>query len=181
MVYFEPDLLSANWPQFLIQGTYFSAGVVPATNPDGTIRLVAEGPRIRAGAFADLWTLTPNGHAAPQTMQSCWATEVSSSPSVANLLDGSSGDAAGGHADFSNGIEVFRGDNSLLIHLASTTERLDYTRSSDRSRRISPATLNYETLGLAAATTITQLDMMSLHGRANGTLLNNNFPIQIAD
>lgn len=170
MVYFEPDLLSANWPQFLIQGTYFSAGVVPATNPDGTIRLVAEGPGY-GGAFADLWTLTPNGTSPQPSVMLGYGSFQQ--PSVANL-DGSSGDAAA-VAD-SNGIEVFRGDNSSYT-LASTTT-LDYTRTQIVTEDLAGDS-QYETLALGSNYN-TQLAYVSAW-RAKGTLLNNNFPIQIAD
>lgn len=44
MVYLEPDLLSSKWPQLLSEGSYFSAGVIPALNTDGTFRLVVESP-----------------------------------------------------------------------------------------------------------------------------------------
>ena len=45
-IYLDPDLLSAGWPVFVDQGPFFSSGVLPALNPDGTLRLVMESPNV---------------------------------------------------------------------------------------------------------------------------------------
>lgn len=61
MVYLEPGLLSSNWPQLLNQGAYFSAGVVPALNSDGTFRLVVESPAAPGPFKGEFFSLSLDG------------------------------------------------------------------------------------------------------------------------
>lgn len=63
MVYLEPDLLSANWPQFLNLGPAVGASVVPARNADGTFRLVMEAPAGPGLGTGEFWTLPLNAPA----------------------------------------------------------------------------------------------------------------------
>jgi hypothetical protein len=63
MIYLEPDLLSANWPQFLDEGPALGAGVVPARNSDGTFRLLLEAPAGPGLSNGEFWTLPLNSPA----------------------------------------------------------------------------------------------------------------------
>ncbi|HVN18172.1 MAG TPA: hypothetical protein VMU05_05345 [Dongiaceae bacterium] len=63
IIYLEPDLLSANWPQFFDAGPALGAGVVPATNSDGTFRLLLEGPAPPGLTNGKFWTLPLNAPA----------------------------------------------------------------------------------------------------------------------
>jgi hypothetical protein len=58
MVYLEPDLLSANWPQSLSLGPALGAAVVPARNIDGTYRLLLETPAGPGSTGGELWSLS---------------------------------------------------------------------------------------------------------------------------
>ncbi len=145
MVYFEPDLVSVNWPQLLDQGPYFSAGTVPASNADGSIRLLVEGPANGPGA-GELWRLSQTGPPQQAFLPGLGSFQQ---PAVADL-DGNPGEEAV-VAD-SNGIDVFRQDNTFYP-LTTLSLGSDYT---------------------------TQLAYVSAW-RADGTLLNHNFPVQIAD
>ncbi len=169
MVYLEPDLLSANWPQLLDQGPYFSAGVVPAVNADRSIRLVLEGPAEGSSA-GEFWKLPPN--AAPlQTLLPGLGSFQQ--PSVADL-DGSPGEEAV-VAD-TVGIEVFREDNTSY---PLTTDSTLYYALSQIVVEDLAGDSHWETLALGTDYN-TQLAYVSAW-RPDGQLLNNNFPIQIAD
>jgi subtilisin family serine protease len=120
MVYFEPDLVSGNWPQSLDQGPYLSSGVLPALNSDGSIRLVAEGPAVGPGA-GELWTLSQNGPPQQVFLPGLGSFQQ---PAVADL-DGNPGEEVV-VAD-SNGIDVFHQDNTF--YPLSTNTTLDYQRS----------------------------------------------------
>ena len=67
MIYLEPDLLSANWPQFLDAGPALGAGVVPARNSDGTFRLLLEGPAGPGPGNGIFWTFPLSGPAQSTT------------------------------------------------------------------------------------------------------------------
>jgi len=169
MVYFEPDLLSFNWPQLLDQGPYLSAGVVPAKNADGTTRLVVQSPSEGSG-FGEFWTLTQT--AAPQ--QSLLLGRGSfQQPAVADL-DGNPGEEAA-VAD-SVGIEVVRPDGTSFPLSINTT--LDYQRSQVVIEDLLGDS-HWETLALGSDYN-SQLAYISAW-RADGSLPNKNFPIQIAD
>jgi subtilisin family serine protease len=169
MVYFEPDLLSANWPQLLDQGSYFSAGVLPATNPDGSIRLVVQSPVEGPGA-GEFWTLPLNGTPQQTLLPGLGSFQQ---PAVADL-DGYPGEEAA-VAD-SGGIVVVRQDNALYPLTTSTT--LDYQRSQIIIEDLAGDS-HWETLALGSDYN-SQLAYVSAW-RADGTVLNHNFPIQIAD
>jgi subtilisin family serine protease len=169
MVYLEPDLLSSNWPQFLSQGTYFSAGVVPAYNVDGSIRLVAESPGT-GGSLGEVWILKPSISPTPLPMLGYGSFQQ---PAVADL-DGISGDEAA-VAD-SNGIEIFARDNISSSLTSNTT--LDYTRSQIVAENLAGDS-EYETIAMGSNYN-TQLAYLSAW-RPNGALLSSNFPIQIPD
>lgn len=169
IVYLQPDLLSTNWPQLLAESTYSSAGVVPALNPDGTIRLVAENPD-SGPTPARFWTFTPTG-----ATQSAFLPGFGSfqQPAVANL-DGNPGDEAV-VAD-SNGIDVYRSDNST--YRLTTTSTLDYTRPQILIENLL-GNSQWETLALGS--NFQNQSAYISAWRADGSLLNNNFPIRVSD
>lgn len=169
MVYFEPDLLSTNWPQLLVQGPYFMAGVVPAANPDGSTRLVMESPTNGPG-FGEVYTLTQN-LAPQQTLLLGYGSYQQ--PAVADL-DGNPGEEAA-VAD-SVGIEVVRADGTS--YPLATTTTLDYQRSQIVIEDLAGDS-HWETLALGSDYN-NKVAYLSAW-RADGTLLNSNFPIQIPD
>ncbi len=169
MVYFEPDLVSANWPQFLAQGPYYSAGGVPAANPDGSTRLVVQSPSEGPG-FGEVYTLTQS--AAPQQSQLLGLGSYQQ-PAVADL-DGNPGEEAA-VAD-SVGIEVVRADGTS--YPLATNTQLDYTSSQIVIEDLAGDS-HWETLAMGSDY-LNQVAYLSAW-RADGALLNSNFPIQIPD
>lgn len=169
MVYFEPDLLSTNWPQLLVQGPYFSAGAVPAANPDGSTRLVVQSPSEGPG-FGEVYTLTQS--MAPQ--QSLLLGMGSyQQPAVADL-DGNPGEEAA-VAD-SVGIEVVRADGTS--YPLATTTTLDYRNSQIVIEDLAGDS-HWETLAVGSDYK-NQVAYLSAW-RPDGSLLSTGFPIQIAD
>jgi hypothetical protein len=60
-IYLEPDLISTAWPVFVDMGPYFSnSGVVPALNPDGTVRLTMQSPN-QGNDLAASWAFNLDG------------------------------------------------------------------------------------------------------------------------
>ena len=60
-IYLEPDLISTAWPVFFDLSPYaVNSGVVPALNPDGTLRLVMESPNQGVGPAAS-WAFNLDG------------------------------------------------------------------------------------------------------------------------
>ncbi len=169
MVYFQPDLLSTNWPQFLSQGTYFNSGVVPALNADGSLRLMAEGATNGPGN-GQVWTLTPNGSVQQTGLPSYGSYQQ---PAVGDL-DGNPGDETA-VADYA-GVEVVRADGST--YTLSSNPAFYYSSSQVEIEDLNGDSHN-ETIALATDFD-TQLAYLSAW-HADGSLLNNNFPIQLLD
>jgi hypothetical protein len=62
MVYFEPDLLSTNWPQYVEQAPSFSASLLPMKTASGQSRLVLMSPAyLSSGLPAKLWIFSADG------------------------------------------------------------------------------------------------------------------------
>jgi len=169
MLYLEPDLLSQGWPILLDEGPYFSAGVVPAVNSDGTLRLVLDSPQIFGPGFGEFWTISPDGSTQRSLLR---ARGSAQQPAVANL-DGNPGDDAV-LADSGN-IEVFRQDNTSSTLSTST---LDYQRAQILIEDL-VGDGHWETIALGSDFQ-NQVAYVSAW-RANGSLLSAQFPIQIAD
>ena len=170
MIYLEPDLLSTNWPKVLDKGPYFSAGVVPAANPDNTTRLVLTGPQILGAGVGEFWTLPISGAAQPIPLQGRGSAQQ---PAVADL-DGNPGDEAI-IAD-SDAIEVYKsGQSSQTL---SINPALDFERN-----QIVLADLagdgQWETIALGSDFQNQVADVYAW--RPDGSVLNSNFPIQIPD
>ncbi|MGC1170619.1 MAG: hypothetical protein WA886_17075, partial [Candidatus Acidiferrales bacterium] len=114
MIYLEPDLLSANWPQSLNLGPALGAAVVPARNIDGTYRLLLETPAGPGSTGGELWSLSL-GAPAQSTLHTSNGSFMH--PAVADF-SGASGDQAM-IIDFitgspvSSNLELFQQDGSF--------------------------------------------------------------------
>jgi subtilisin family serine protease len=61
-VYFEPDLISTNWPQWVQQGPLIDVSMIPVKQPDGTARLtLASYPWWYDPPIARIWSFRPDG------------------------------------------------------------------------------------------------------------------------
>jgi hypothetical protein len=107
-IYLEPDLLSFAWPIFLDTTTCLECTVVPALNPDGSYRLVAESPGQNTAPAAS-WVIHLDGSFQKAILSQSGGLQQ---PSTGNL-DGLPGDEAV-MADFSV-IDVFHPDNMLDV------------------------------------------------------------------
>jgi subtilisin family serine protease len=106
-IYLEPDLISTAWPVFIDMGPYFSnSGVVPALNPDGTVRLVMQSPN-QGADLAAAWAFNIDGSFQKTLLSSFGSVHQ---PAAGNL-DGLPGDEAV-MPDF-NIIRVIHPDNSF--------------------------------------------------------------------
>ncbi len=110
MVYLEPDLLSSNWPQFVIQGPGLNAGAVPALNADGTIRLLMESPKGPFAGVSQFWSFPMNGP--PEATLQAGAGGFMQ-PSVANFNGGVAPKEAA-IIDFSD-LDLIHADGSLSV------------------------------------------------------------------
>jgi len=168
MVYLEPDLLSSNWPQFVIQGPGLGAGVVPALDADGTIRLLMESPKGPFAGVSQFWSFPMNGP--PQGTLQAGAGGFMQ-PSVANFEGGSAEEAA--IIDFSD-LELIHPDGSLNV--LSTNPDVWYVGSQtvvedlagDGQLEILGYGLDYNTPAAYVSA-----------WRPDGTQLNSNFPIRL--
>lgn len=111
-IYLEPDLLSAGWPVFVDQGPFFSSGVLPALNADGTLRLVMESPNVGT-TLAASWVFNPDGSFQKTPLNLFGSFHQ---PAVGDV-DGVPGDEAV-MPDF-DVIRVFHPDNSFDIFTPS--------------------------------------------------------------
>ncbi len=168
MVYLEPDLLSYNWPQFLFQGPGLGAGVVPAHNADGTLRLLLEAPRGPSAGVSLLWTLDLDG-TLQQTQQPGAGGFMQ--PSVANFEGGTAEQAM--VIDFSD-LDFFHEDGSLSI--LNTNPNVWYVGSQTVVEDLAGDS-TWETVGYGIDYN-NQLAYVSAW-RPDGTQLNSNFPIQL--
>lgn len=106
-IYLEPDLLSAAWPVFIDLGPYsVNSGVVPAMNPDGTLRLVMESPN-QGTTLAASWVFNLDGSFQKTNLDQFGSNHQ---PAAGNV-DGLPGDEAV-MPDF-NVIRVFHPDNTF--------------------------------------------------------------------
>ena len=167
MVYLEPDLLSSNWPQFVSQGPPLGAGVVPALNSDGTLRLLLEGPQGPFAGASEFWSFAINGPV-QQTPQPGAGGFMQ--PSVANFLGGNGEQAA--IIDFSN-LEMINEDGALNI--LSTNPNVWYVGSQTVVEDLAGDN-NWEILGYGIDYNHQLTDVSAW--KPDGTQLNTNFPIQ---
>lgn len=106
-IYLEPDLISTAWPVFFDLSPYaVNSGVVPALNPDGTLRLVMESPNQGVGPAAS-WAFNLDG-SFQKTLLTFFGSDHQ--PAAGNL-DGQPGDEA--VMPDSNVIRIFQPNNSF--------------------------------------------------------------------
>jgi hypothetical protein len=175
MVYLEPDLLSANWPQYFNLGPALGAGVVPARNVDGTFRLVMETPAGPSAAGGQFWTLPLNGTAQPTVHKSNGSFMQ---PSVADFNGGPGDDAMvidfiTGTPVFSN-LEMFQKDGTFST-LASSPNL--WNVGSQLVVEDLAGDSNWETVGYGIDYTNQVADIYAW--RADGTQLNGTFPVKV--
>jgi len=169
MVYLQPDLLSNAWPHFLFQGPYFSSGVVPAANADGSQRLVLSSPN-NGDELGHFWTFSLNGDLRLANLPGFGAFHQ---PSVADL-DGQPGEEV--VVSNPGAIQVFHEDGTSTaftldpsIDLMKSQEVIE-DLDGDSQFEVITAGDNYDT------------NMQQIYAwRPNGDLLNGNFPLQVSD
>ena len=166
LVYLEPDLLSANWPQPLNQGPFPSGGVVPARNADGSLRLaLSSGLPDPTGA---LWLLPLDGPAQKEPLGSVGS---SFQPAAANL-DGNADDQIA--VGDGNVVRVLHADGTMSAFGPSGLEFLN----SQVLIEDLEGTSHWETIALGADR-VNQVAYVYAW-RADGTL-SGSFPVQIAN
>ncbi len=175
MIYLEPDLLSANWPQFLDVGPALGAGVVPARNSDGTFRLLLEAPAGPGLSNGEFWTLPLN---APAQSTSHMGHGGFMQPAVAEF-NGGAGDE-GMMIDFitgspvSSSLELFHQDGTFSA--LSSSPNL-WNVGSQLVVEDLAGDSQWQTLGYGV-----DYDNSVAYVSAwqpDGSQLNNNFPVQV--
>ena len=173
IVYLEPDLLSANWPQSFDLGPAFGAGVIPARNTDGTFRLVMETPAGPSLTIGEFWTLPLN---APAQRTSHTYHGSFLQPAVADF-NGGPGDEAM-VIDFSgspvaSSLELFHQDGTFSA-LANSPNL--WNVGSQLVVEDLAGDSHWETVGYGIDYTNQVADVSAW--RHDGTQLNNNFPLK---
>lgn len=174
MVYLEPDLLSANWPQSLNLSPAVGASVIPARNADGTFRHVMETPAGPGLGIGEFWTLPLNAPA-----QSTLQTNQGSffNPAVADFTGGPDEEAM--VLDFSPSpvsteLELFHQDGTLSS--LSGNPNFWYLGSQlvveDLAGDSSWQTLGY---GIDYTNSLAYISAW----QPDGTQYNSNFPIHV--
>jgi subtilisin family serine protease len=169
LVYLEPSLLSQNWPKPLDEGTYWSSGVVPATDASGNqkLTLVGEGTTVTS----EFKTFSPDG--ATQTNSPLTYYGSLFQPATGDL-DGNPGDEAA-MTDVLM-LRVFRSDNTSYALTPVQTMELANSQvvledlNNDSQLEIVAFGENYNTPNAYIYAYL-----------RNGQLLNANFPITIAN
>jgi hypothetical protein len=174
MVYLEPDLLSANWPQSFNLGPAVGASVIPARNADGTLRLVMEtpaGPGLGTGEF---WTLPLDGPA-QSTLQTSHGGFFN--PAVADFTGSGKDEAM--TIDFnpspaSSELELFHEDGTFSS--LSSNPNLWYLGSQLVAEDLAGDS-HWQTLGYGIDYTNSVAYVSAW--QPDGTQFNSNFPIQV--
>jgi VCBS repeat protein len=177
MIYLEPDLLSANWPQFLEVGPALGAAVVPARNSDGTFRLLMEGPAGPGSGLSngEFWTLPLNG---PAQSTSHTGAGGFMQPAVAEFNSGAGDEAM--MIDFitgspvSSSLELFNQDGTFSA--LSSSPNL-WNVGSQLVVEDLAGDSQWQTLGYGI-----DYDNSLAYVSAwqpDGSLLNGNFPLQV--
>ena len=175
MIYLEPDLLSANWPQFLDMGPALGAAVVPARNSDGTFRLLLEGPAGPGQSNGEFWTFPLNG---PVQGTSQTGNGGFMQPSVAEFNGATSDEAM--MIDFITGspvysdLELFQQDGtfSTLSSSANLWNVGSQLVVEDLAGDSQWQTLGY---GIDYNNSVAYVSAW----QPDGTQLNSNFPLQV--
>lgn len=167
MVYLQPDLLSANWPQPLDQGPFPSGGVVPVRNADGSLRLALAAFGLEAPNGA-LWML-PLDSPAQKTALPYLGNFFQA---AAANLDGNPGDqvVVGDYG----AVRVLHADGSLSSFAASGIDFMNWQVLAEDLEGDS----RWETIALGSG--LTNPGTYIYAWRPDGTL-SGNFPVPIAD
>ncbi|MGA2435835.1 MAG: S8 family serine peptidase, partial [Bryobacteraceae bacterium] len=175
MVYFEPDLLSVNWPQWLGL-TNEQSGIVPAADSAGNIRLAVSSRLFNGPPWAGSWSFSPDG----------------SSQTTVNLNWGGYTEPAAGSLDGNPGEEVLVTDDVVLdVFSPIGTSPLTAFSSTDFDFAFDQMVLDdlagdgqLETVALGNhynPNTGNDGTAAVFAWRNNGQQLNANFPIPVAD
>jgi hypothetical protein len=175
VIYLEPDLHSANWPQFLEVGPASGAAVVPARNSDGTFRLLMEGPAGPGLGNGEFWTLPLN---APAQSMSQTGHGGFMQPAVADFNSGTGDEAM--IIDFitgspvSSSLELFQQDGTFSA--LSSSPNLWNVGSQIVVEDLAGVS-QWQTLGYGI-----DYDNSLAYVSAwqpDGSQFNNNFPLQV--
>jgi len=182
-VYFEPDLLSTNWPQWLDAAPFAPSGIVPAADSAGNLHLTLIGAvQATLGITSKFRSLSPDGSL---------ATTVA-------LAEGSSDEPAAGKLDSDAGDQVLVSYGSNLdIFAADGSSHKTFFQASNIGFALNQVTLvdidgdsKLEVLAfgnqLAGSSAPGGWDSLAGTGyvyalRGDGQPINANFPIPIAD
>ncbi len=169
LIYLEPSLLSQNWPIALDEGTYWSSGIVPATDALGNQKLTLVSPG--ATVTSEFKTFSPDGATQTNTPLTYYGSLFQ--PATGDL-DGNPGDEAA-MTDVLM-LRVFRGDNT------------SYTLTPAQTMELSNSQVVLEDLNNDSQLEIVAFgedyNVKNAYVYAylrNGQLLNANFPITIAN
>ncbi|HLW55271.1 MAG TPA: S8 family serine peptidase [Candidatus Angelobacter sp.] len=178
LVYFEPSLLSQNWPQTLIQGPDLLSGVTPATDAAGNTRLALSSP-IYAGSSVpgEYYSFSADGSSANVTSLTYGSLF---SPAAGNI-DGTGGDQVA--VSEQNDIRVFHTDGtSFTLQAPSNPTSFFYPFTQVLLDNVSGTSqLNVMDFGDTFLTNPlgTAAGLFAWNG--DGSLLNSNFPLPVAD
>ena len=113
-VYLEPDLVSANWPQWLDTPPPPQCAIVPAKDSAGNLRLTFVGPEW-GGSGSTLWSFSPDG-----------AEHTTASLKAASYIEPAAGNLAGSSGDE---LIVANGPDIDVIDPEGTSDSLIYAGS----------------------------------------------------
>jgi subtilase family protein/Big-like domain-containing protein/VCBS repeat protein/FG-GAP repeat protein len=168
-VYLEPDLLSVGWPVFVDLAPYFQgSGVVPASKPDGTLRLVMESPN-QGNTLAASWVFNIDGSFQKTPLNLFGSFHQ---PSVGNV-DGLPGDEAV-MPDF-DVIRVFHPDNTF--DLLTPSVDVDFTKNP---LVLEDLNNDFQLETIAIGNDYVNQTALIYAWQPNGQLA-NGFPIQVQD
>jgi hypothetical protein len=169
LIYLEPSLISQNWPIALDEGTYWSSGIVPATDSTGNQKLTLVG--LGTTTTSEYKTFSPDGSIRTSTALTYYGSLFQ--PATGDL-DGNPGDEAA-MTDVLM-LRVFRGDNSSYTFTPAQTVELS-------NSQVVLEDLNNdsqdEILALGEDYTVPNAYVYAY--LRNGQQLNANFPITIAN
>lgn len=169
LIYLEPSLISQNWPIALDEGTYYSSGIVPATDATGNQKLTLVGQGTTTPS--EYKTFSPDGSTQTSTALNFYGSLFE--PATGDL-DGNPGDEAA-MTDVLM-LRVFRGDGTSYTFTPSQTMEL-----SNSQVVLEDLNNDSEDEILALGEDYTVPNAYVYAYLRNGQQLNANFPITIAN
>lgn len=174
-VYLEPDLLSSNWPKFPAIMTIWDSGVVPYTDASGNTQLAVSGIRDPASASATVQSYSPDGSSAAAI--AALSQQVMTEPAV-DAIPGLNGDEI--VVQSLTGVDAFLGENPDQQFAAPSALSSQYFLNGplivddlDGDSLPEIVTMSVPSGGTGSARVYAW--------RSDGSLLNNNYPLAIAD